>query len=259
LIDEIWSPTEFVAKAMRSRMPLPVYRMFPGVGIGPTEPVPPARFGIPDDHCVFLFMFDLHSQIHRKNPLGVIRAFEKAFRADDRATLVIKAIGGDVHTADMAALQAMTRSRNVILVHEVFSRAAAYGMIDLCDCFISLHRAEGFGLGMAEAMLMGKPVIATGYSGNLDFMNNENSMLVDYQVVDIGEDRPLYTKGNFWVEPSIDHAAYWLRQVYENREEAAARAKQNQPAIRETLSLEAAGARMADRLLEIVAPRGPDR
>jgi glycosyltransferase involved in cell wall biosynthesis len=221
--------------------------------------VPRSRFGIPEDHCVFLFMFDLHSQMHRKNPLAVIRAFAQAFRADDRATLVIKAIGGDVHTADLAALQAMARARNVILVHEAFSRAAAYGMVDLCDCFVSLHRAEGFGLGLAEAMLMGKPVIATGYSGNLDFMNNENSMLVDYQIVDIGEDRPLYTKGNFWAEPSIDHAAYWLRKVYENREDVATRAKQHQSAIRETLSLEAAGARMADRLRQIMAARGPDR
>jgi glycosyltransferase involved in cell wall biosynthesis len=259
LIDEIWSPTQFVAKAMRSRMPLPVYEMLPGVEIGPVEQVPRAKFGIPEDHCVFLFMFDLHSQIHRKNPLGMIRAFAQAFRAGDRATLVIKAIGGDIHRDDLAALEAMARAENVILIHEAMSRAATYGMIELCDCFVSLHRSEGFGLGLAEAMLMGKPAIATGYSGNLDFMNNENSMLVDYQIVEITEDRPLYTKGNFWAEPSIEHAAFYLRQVYENRGDAAARAKHSQPAIREKLSLEAAGRRMADRLRQITERKKTNR
>jgi glycosyltransferase involved in cell wall biosynthesis len=253
LVDEIWSPTEFVARAMRSRMPRPVYHMLAGVEVGDIEPVTRASLSIPEDDLVFLFMFDLHSQIHRKNPLGAIRAFQKAFRRDDAATLVIKATGGDIHTADLAALRQMCAADKVILVEEQMSRARAYGMIALCDCFISLHRSEGFGLGLAEAMLMGKPVIATGYSGNLDFMSRENSMLVDYQHVQIEEDRPIYTRGNFWAEPSIDHAAFYLRYVYENRAEVAARAAQVQPAVREKLSLESAGRRMADRLTQIAA------
>jgi glycosyltransferase involved in cell wall biosynthesis len=201
-------------------------------------------------------MFDLHSQLHRKNPLSTIRAFQKAFRKDDAVTLVIKATGGDVHTADLAALRQMCTAEKVILVEGRMSRARAYGMIALCDCFISLHRSEGFGLGLAEAMLMGKPVIGTGYSGNLDFMSRENSMLVDYQLVEIEEDRPIYTRGNFWAEPSVDHAAFYLRYVYENRREVAARAAQVQPALREKLSLQSAGRRMADRLSQIAAAGG---
>jgi glycosyltransferase involved in cell wall biosynthesis len=253
LIEEIWSPTEFVARAMRKRMPLEVYKMLPGVEVGRIELVARATFGIPDDHCVFLFMFDLHSQIHRKNPAAVVRAFEKAFRADDKATLVIKTSGGDMHAGDLAQLQEITRGPNVLLVHESLSRAAAYGMIEMCDCYVSLHRSEGFGLGMAEAMLLAKPVIATGYSGNLDFMTPENSMLVDYSIVEIAEDRPLYTKGNFWAEPSVEHAAAYMRHVSEHRDEVAARAKIVQPQIQAALSLEAAGHRMRARLQQIHA------
>jgi glycosyltransferase involved in cell wall biosynthesis len=254
-VDEIWAPTEFVARAMRSRMPRPVYHMLPGVEVGPVEPVSRATLHIPKNHFVFLFAFDLHSQLHRKNPLGLIRAFRKAFRADDAVTLVIKASGGDIHAADLALLEEAARAENILLVHELVSRAQAYGFIAMADCFVSLHRSEGFGLGLAEAMLLGKPVIATGYSGTLDFMNRENSLLVDYKIVEITEDRPIYTKGNFWAEPSIDHAAALMREVYEHQDEANERALSAQPQIQRLLSIEAAGQRMRERLAQIEATR----
>jgi glycosyltransferase involved in cell wall biosynthesis len=253
LVQEIWSPTEFVARAMRRRMTRPVYRMLPGVEVGAVESVPRASFGIPQDHFVFLFMFDLHSQIHRKNPLGVLQAFQKSFRPDDKATLIIKTSGGDIHTADLAELKQTIRGPNVILLHELLSRARAYGLIAMADCFVSLHRSEGFGLGLAEAMLLGKPVIATGYSGNLDFMTPENSLLVEYKITEIKVDRPIYTRGNFWAEPSVPHAAALMREVYEHPEVANARAQGAQPQIQELLSLEAAGQRMRARLDQIRA------
>ena len=253
LVQEIWSPTEFVAQAMRSSMRRPVYRMLPGVEVGPIEPVARASLNIPDDHLVFLFMFDLHSQIHRKNPVGVFRAFQKAFRSNDKATLIIKTSGGDIHSADLAEISEAIRGPNVILLHELFSRARAYGLIAMADCFVSLHRSEGFGLGLAEAMLMGKPVIATGYSGNLDFMTRDNSLLVDYELTEITEDRPIYTRGNFWAEPSVEHAAALMRDVYERPEQARARALRAQPEVQSLLSLEAAGQRMRSRLQQIGA------
>jgi glycosyltransferase involved in cell wall biosynthesis len=252
-VDEIWSPTEFVAQAMRSRMSRPVYHMLPGVEVGPVEPVSRAALNIPEDHFVFLFAFDLHSQLHRKNPLGLMRAFQTAFRADDRVTLVIKTSGGDIHAADLAQLQTAARGENILLRDEMLPRAEAYGLIAMADCFVSLHRSEGFGLGLAEAMLLGKPVIATGYSGNLDFMNRENSLLVDYKIVEIAEDRAIYTRGNLWAEPSIEHAAACMRQVYEHRAEANERARRAQPELERLLSIDAAGRRMRDRLEKIVA------
>jgi glycosyltransferase involved in cell wall biosynthesis len=252
-VDEIWSPTPFVAKTMRSKMPVPVYEMLPGVELGEIEPINRAALKIPEDHCVFLCMFDFYSQIHRKNPLAAIRAFESAFGANDKATLVIKTTGGDRHASELAVLEAATRGKNIILIDELVSRAAAYGFIAMCDCFVSLHRSEGFGLGLAESMLMAKPVIATAYSGNLAFMSQDNSMLVDYQIVEITEERPLYTKGNFWAEPSVDDAARYMRHVYEHRRAVTERAIAVQPEIQRLLSLEAAGHRMLSRLQQIVA------
>jgi glycosyltransferase involved in cell wall biosynthesis len=251
LVNEIWSPTEFVARAMRSRMPRPVYKMLPGVEVGPMEAVPRASLNIPQNHFVFLFMFDLHSQTHRKNPAGVFRAFREAFREDDRATLVIKTTGGDIHFTDLGQLRETIHGPNVILLDELMTRAQAYGLIAMCDCFVSLHRSEGFGLGLAEAMLLAKPVIATGYSGNLDFMNRDNSLLVDYEMVEIEEDRPIYTRGNMWAEPSIEQAAAYMREVYEHRDEARTRAQRSQAETQSLLSLEAAGKRMRARLDQI--------
>lgn len=254
LVDEIWSPTEFVAKAMRARMRRPVYHMLPGVEVGPVETIARASLSVPEDHFVFLFMFDLHSQVHRKNPAAVFRAFREAFREDDEATLVIKTTGGDIHGADLEQVRNTIRGPNVIVLDKLMPRAQAYGLIAMADCFVSLHRSEGFGLGLAEAMLMAKPVIATGYSGNLDFMNRNNSLLVDYELVEIKEDRPIYTRGNFWAEPSIKQAAAYMRDVYEYRDEALARALRGQAETRSLLSLEAAGQRMRARLEQIVAP-----
>lgn len=253
LVDEVWSPTEFVARAMRRRMPCPVFQMLPGVEVGRIEPVLRSDLGIAEDHFVFLFMFDLHSQMHRKNPVGVFRAFREAFRDDDKATLIIKSTGGDIHRADLAILSEIIRGTNVILLDRLLTRPQAYGLIAMADCFVSLHRSEGFGLGLAEAMLLGKPVIATGYSGNLDFMTRENSLLVDYEMTEIKEDRPIYTRGNVWADPSVAHAAALMRDVYEHREDAHARARRAQPQIQEQLSLEAAGRRMRSRLEQIDA------
>jgi glycosyltransferase involved in cell wall biosynthesis len=253
LVDEIWSPTRFVAEAMRTRMPKPVYHMLPGVEIGPVEPVNRASLRIPEDHFMFLFMFDLHSQVHRKNPVAVFRAFQDAFGETDRATLLIKTSGGDIHSADLAELRGTIRGANVILLDQLMTRAQTYGLIAMSDCFVSLHRSEGFGLGLAEAMLLGKPVIATGYSGNLDFMNSDNSLLVGYEKVQIAEDRPIYTRGSFWAEPSVEQAAAYMRDVYDAPDEARARARRVQPETQRLLSLESAGRRMRARLEQIVA------
>jgi glycosyltransferase involved in cell wall biosynthesis len=253
LVDEIWSPTQFVADAMSARMPCPVYHILPGVEVGPVEKVTRSSLNIPEDHFVFLFMFDLHSQVHRKNPGAVFRAFQEAFREDDKATLVIKTTGGDIHSADLELVRKTIGGPNVILLDKLMSRAQAYGLIAMADCFVSLHRSEGFGLGLAEAMLMAKPVIATGYSGNLDFMNRNNSLLVDYELVEIMEDRPIYTRGNFWAEPCTQQAVSYMRDVYEHRGEACARALLGQAETQSLLSLEAAGQRMRARLEQIVA------
>jgi glycosyltransferase involved in cell wall biosynthesis len=255
LLDEIWSPTEFVAQAMRSRMPLPVFKIEPGVEIGQIESVTRESLGVPNDHYVFLFMFDMYSEIERKNPLAVIRAFRAAFSPREKATLVIKTSRGKADREGLERLQKGARDSGVILIDQVVSRAKAYGFLEMCDCFVSLHRSEGFGLGLAEAMLLGKPAIATNYSGNLSFMNAGNSLLVDYQLTEIARSGPIYAKGSFWAEPSEAHAIERMREVFSDRDKAASLGARARTGLREKLSLKTAGDRMLKHLREIQAAR----
>lgn len=256
LLDAIWAPTGFVADAFRQRMPLPVHEVLPGVELSEIETVTKSDLGIPAANYVFLFMFDMCSQLVRKNPLALIQAFRSAFGKSDKATLVIKVSRGRSHPEAFSALEQAAREAEVILVDEVLSRARAYGFIQMCDCFVSLHRAEGFGLCLAEAMLMGKPVIATSYSGNLAFMHAGNSLLVDYTLTEIADDNPIYKQGNHWAEPSIDHAAALMRYCHDNPAQAAALGAVAQAEIKQKLSLKAAGQRMAEQLARVPAFAG---
>src|SRR5262249_23746268 len=144
-------------------------------------------------------------------------------------------------------IEAATREE-VILVDRVLSRAETLMLMNSADCYVSLHRSEGVGLTLAEAMLLGKPVIATAYSGNLDFMNRGNSLLVDYRRTRLEEDAWPYPKGSVWAEPSIEHAAELMRWVIEHPAEANALGEQARRDLRELMSLEAYGQRLAAAL-----------
>ena len=250
LIDEIWAPTPFIAQAMRT-MPIPVHNMLPGILPAKTERIARETLGIPANHFVFLFLFDMCSDFERKNPLALIRAFRRAFSPDEPVTLLIKLARGSAHPPNLARLHAAAREHGVVIVDQVVSLEKANGFIEMCDCFVSLHRSEGFGLGLAEAMFMGKPVIGTNYSGNLAFMTPQNSFLVDYELVEIAGEHPVYKKGFRWANPSETHAAALMREVYEDRDAAIGRARQAQAEIAERLSVQAAGRRMTTRLREI--------
>src|ERR1043166_2437031 len=149
LFSSVWAPPLLRADAFRKRMPLPVHEVLAGVELSEIEPVAKADFDIPAANYVFLFMFDMCSQMVRKNPLAVIDAFRAAFGSNEKATLVIKVSRGRSHPEQFAMLEEAARAAGVILIDEVLSRARAYGMIQMCDCFVSLHRAEGFGLCLA--------------------------------------------------------------------------------------------------------------
>ena len=255
LVDEIWAPTAFVARAMRSRMPLPVYDMLPGVEVSAYDLVTKEELGVPADHFVFFFMFDMYSEFERKNPLAIIEAFRRAFARTEKVSLVIKVSRGSADAANLARLRTAAEANGVCVIDAVVSREKAYGFLAMCDCFVSLHRSEGFGLALAEAMLLGKPVIATAYSGNLDFMHAGNSWLVDYGLTNIEVSGPIYRQGAFWAAPSVTHAADLMREVFENPESARARAAQGKAELEEKLSLRAAGERMIERMRAITHSR----
>jgi glycosyltransferase involved in cell wall biosynthesis len=248
LIDEVWAPTQFITGALRAVMPIPVVHMLPAVTMDEFPALPRRHFGLPGDRFLFLFLFDMSSVMERKNPLGLIEAYRRAFRPDDRVTLAIKVIRGDSDPESLSRLRTAAHAAGVLVIDRVLSRSECNALMNTCDCYVSLHRSEGFGLTLAEAMLLGKPVIATGYSGNLDFMAPTSSLLVGYQRLALDRDWGPYRRGWLWADPSIDEAAEHLRRVYGHPDEARALGARGRTEAARLLSLEAAGQRMLRRL-----------
>jgi glycosyltransferase involved in cell wall biosynthesis len=246
--DEVWAPTRFIADTFRKYLKVPVVPMLPGVVLPKFERKPRSDFGLREDRFLFLFTFDLFSTLARKNPLGLITAFRRAFRPDEPVELVIKVSRGDELPGDFALLKTACEANNVALLNTVLPRNDLLALIACADCYVSLHRSEGLGLGLAESMLMGRPVVATGYSGNLDFMTAENSYLVRCERVPCTEDAPPYRKGSIWGEPDVNHAAEQMRRVYENRSEAQAKGARAKQELKELLSLDAYARRVSERL-----------
>jgi len=250
-LDEVWAPSRFVAHALREVLELPVMNLTPGVEVGEVIPFDRSLLSVPQSHTLFLFIFDAASVTERKNPLGLITAFRRAFRSNDKATLVIKAGNLRVHPEEASRLHAAARQAGAIILDQTLPRGELNGLIQACDCYVSLHRSEGFGLTMAEAMLLGKPVIGTAYSANLEFMDRGNSLLIGYELVPVGRQIGPYSKDLLWAEPSVVEAAEAMRWIHEHADEARALGERARISAEETLSLQAAGKKFARRLEEI--------
>jgi glycosyltransferase involved in cell wall biosynthesis len=247
--DEIWAPTRFVADAVRGITTRPVRTLLPGLELPPIPSLGREHFELNPHACTFLFVFDFNSRMPRKNPLGLIRAFRAAFLPSEPAELVIKVSAGDTEfTNDRRELHESAARASVRVIDRILSRPELLALTATADAYVSLHRSEGFGLTIAEAMLLGRPTIATGYSGNLDFMAPGTGLLVDYTKVPIAEDVPPYPKGFLWAEPSIEHAASLMRWVFDHPAEARALGERGRAHAWEVLALEAYGRRLASGL-----------
>lgn len=254
-VQEIWAPTRFIADSLRI-LGRPVYPMLPGVELGTFQTRNKSAFGMDPNRFTFVMLFDVNSRLERKNPLAAIRAFRRAFRHIDPVELIVKMTPpGMSPPTGLSDIREACSDTGITLIERHFSRDETLAFLDASDCLVSLHRSEGFGLPLAEAMLLGKPVIATGYSGNLDFMTPENSYLVDYQRVPIATDDPPYRRGFVWAEPSVDHAASLMRRVFDNREESRRIGERARMELRDLLSHANAGERMRSRLQAIALER----
>ena len=217
--DEIWAPSQFIADSLRAACLKPVVHMPLGTEIVFDSFLPRRFFGIKDDHYCFLFFFDLKSYVNRKNPGAVLEAFRSALRRmpNARTTLVIKVNGYD------SASPALDPFREVIdalgdrvrLITETLSDNQIKNLIRCCDCFVSLHRSEGFGRGISEAMYLGKPVVATAYSGNLDFMAPDVSFPVSYELRPLREGDYPHFADQVWAEPDVGEAARHMARLLE--------------------------------------------
>jgi glycosyltransferase involved in cell wall biosynthesis len=221
---EIWVYSQFVSDSLRD-WNLPTHVILPPMQ-RPDEPPPRSinsmrqRLGIDPDEFVFLFIFDVSSTLERKNPTAVIEAFRRAVRKSDKARLILKAARTQKFSVSFAPVAQMAHEAGVTVLTEMLSDTDTQLLIAACDCYVSLHRSEGFGFTLAEAMLLGKPVIATGYSGNLDFMNEQNSYLVDWAPGEVPKGTLAYPAGFHWADPDVEHAADCMRKVLDERDDA---------------------------------------
>jgi glycosyltransferase involved in cell wall biosynthesis/SAM-dependent methyltransferase len=250
-LDEVWTGSRHVAEALSEVSPIPVLRIPPPVEIREPPALTRPELGLPEGF-LFLFVFDYNSVFERKNPLAVVEAYTRAFDPDDGAALVLKSINHEGDPANHALLLAATAERaDVHLIERTASPAEKDAMVAACDCFVSLHRSEGFGFTLAEAMWLGRPVIATAYSGNLDYMSSSNSYLVDCRLVPIGAGVDPYPSDGVWAEPDVEHAARLIRDVFDDPGAAQERAARGQAELRLSNSREAVGRAVAQRLSSI--------
>ncbi|MEG4072828.1 glycosyltransferase [Microcoleus sp. Pol14C2] len=217
---EIWTYSNYCAEAISAVSPIPVIKIMPSIAL-PAPSLNREALNLPKNKFIFLFVFDFSSRIERKNTLATIQAFKQAFGEDNSVLLVIKSSNSHKFSAAQASLNsAIANNSNIKHLDGYLSKNKLNGLLYNCDCYVSLHRCEGFGLTMAEAMFYGKPVIATSYSSNTEFMNVGNSYLVKYKLIPIEQDCGPYKKGNVWAEPDVEHAADLMRHVFNNYREA---------------------------------------
>jgi glycosyltransferase involved in cell wall biosynthesis len=258
LLHEIWAPSSFVVRALQTISPVPVIHV-PYVVEAPQVDQQRRRadFNIPPSGYVFLYVFDLSSGTERKNPFALVEAFLKAFSERDNVCLVLKYTGRDHAPAAAEMLENMAAAhRNIRTLSGVMDPGAVGALFHLADCFVSPHRSEGFGLNIASAMAIGKPVICTGYSGNTDYTDESNSYGIRYKLTNIHETAGPYRQNYAWANPCVYHLAELLRQVHSNREEAARKAEAGRGRILRDYSIDAVARSISARLQE-AAPEIP--
>ena len=257
LVDEVFVGSRYVRDAIAPVAPVPV-RLVP-IPVRPLPAqVPRPQLGLPDGF-LFMTVFDYNSTCARKNPQGVVRAYQNAFGPDAGCSLVIKSINGDNSPADRDELVELAGDRpDIRLIDEYRAAEEVDLMLAGADCVVSLHRAEGFGIPLARALRSGIPVVATRYGGNLDYMNDENSYLIAHTTSAVPAGT-LYPAGAEWAEPDVEHAATQLRRVFEHAGEARERAVAGAAWLAEHYSLERTGAVLATELRRVAAVRPRSR
>jgi len=218
LVDEIWAESTYIYDCFSS-LGVPIIKMPPAVEIPkPTEDVR-KKYGLPENTFLFYLMFDGNSWLTRKNPLAGIQAFQEAFDSSlDDVGLVIKAMNINANNNIWKEIMKIASSDGRIhIIEEKMSRIDVINFMNSCDSFISLHRSEGIGRAIAEAMLLRQAVIVSNFSGNTDFCNEENSALVDGQLVDLQEGDYIFHENQFWFEPSIPDAASKIKMVFKDK------------------------------------------
>jgi glycosyltransferase involved in cell wall biosynthesis len=230
IVDEVWVSSRHTRRALAPVCPVILKRMPMAVEIGSVSSKGRRDFRLPESALLFCFSFDLKSSIHRKNPLACIEAFNLAFTDNgqqknrNEVGLVIKAHGSTGNDDEWSEIKRLASKDNRIhVLGRTLTRPDLLALYKCCDCFLSLHRAEGFGRGIAEALQLGLHVITTGYSGNVDFCDRSHVDLVDYELVPVEENQYPFGDGQVWANPDVNQAATFMRTLLDKTSDASRR------------------------------------
>ena len=211
-VDEVWTPSEFTARTMRKETDKPVIPILYCIETPCDETLTRADFGLKDRDFLVLMMYDSNSYASRKNPGAAIDAFREAFGENPQdAKLVIKI--SNPRPEDIAFVEERLKPGSYFLMTERLERRKMNSLIRLCDVFLSLHRSEGFGLVLAEAMNLGTATVATNWSANTEFMPEGTACLVDWKPVPVGSAYQYEQEGLTWADADVHEAAGYLRRL----------------------------------------------
>jgi GT2 family glycosyltransferase/glycosyltransferase involved in cell wall biosynthesis len=252
-VDEVWTNSEFQVTAIAASAPVPVVKIYlPVQAPAVRRPASRDAFGLPADKFIFLCAFDIGSTSLRKNPFATIETFAKTFAPNENVFLVLKYHSIRYEPTFIAQLNRTIRGMpNVLVIADELSEVEMQTLRELCDCLVSAHRSEGFGLNIAEFMALGKPVVATNYSGNLDFMDAESAFPVDYTLTEIEQWAGPYGRGYVWADPDRDSLAAQMRRVFDDRAEAERRGRRAAERLAADFSFAAVGRTIAERFRAI--------
>lgn len=246
--DEVWAISHFVKHALAASG---VESHFIGQSVDlAIRPFLSRRhFGLRESAFVFLVFLDFSSYASRKNPFAAIEMFRRllAERPFDDIQLVLK-MKGDRQASDNLAAQIDLPPDSFVVVNRLLSAYQQHSLIAACDCLVSLHRAEGFGRGPGEAMRLGRAALATGWSGNVDFMDKSNALPVDYKLIPVAQGDYPESEGQVWAEPDVEHAASLARWALDNPADLREMTRRGRHDIVMKMGDRAVGLRMLQRL-----------
>jgi glycosyltransferase involved in cell wall biosynthesis len=249
--DEVWALSRFIADGLKAAN-LASTLVGQAIEVQRRYFLPRKYFGIRESAFALLHFFDLSSYACRKNPDAAVKMFQdiRRRRVFEDIQLVLKVKHGD-RDGEEWLRPIREEIPEAVCLPSPMSTLETHSLINACDCFVSLHRSEGFGRGTGEAMFLGRIALATGWSGNLDFMNAENALLVNHRLVPVADGEYPFGKGQVWAEADVDHAATLLEAVLDDRERAAAIGARARRDIRLGYGFRAVGLRILGRLAEI--------
>lgn len=259
LVDEVWVASNFVAEAVRAKATVPVVVV--PYAVSPPDVEPDKHWlaqmcrDIEPDEFIFVCFFDVASVPFRKNPQGAVEAFKRAFRLHESVRLIVKALNGESDPDLLESLRDESAGHRITIWDAPLEPLDRFRLLASSDAFVSLHRAEGFGLVIAEAMALGRPIIVTDWSGSTDFANNDNAALVRCDLLRSKESYGPYPAGTLWAEPDLDDAARHLRRVWEDADWRNSIGRAGAETIAAKFSPEVVGATIKSRLERLSASR----